>query len=175
MATELAYTTKLFVFSMLVVAALIDGTERRVPNWLTLPTILAGLAFSTWLDGLSGLGWSFTGFALGIAMLVVPYALNAMGAGDVKLMGALGAWVGPDLIVVSFLASAIVGGFMGVAMILWQKTGWQSLHRLQLAFGNLAAFRDLSAEVPGEYRPSTKLPYGIPIAIGSTAVLFLAA
>ncbi len=172
---ELTIATKLFVTAMLVVAAVIDGVERRVPNWLTFPVILAGLIFGAWNNGLSGFGLAFAGALAGLFTLIVPYALNGMGAGDVKMMAAMGAWIGPMLTLKAFVVSAMVGGVIGLTMILCQKHARETLHRLYLSFVNLMLYRDLAVAVPEGYVSSTKLPYGIPIAIGSIATLFLLA
>ncbi len=172
MGVELTLEIKLFVTAFLIVAATIDGTQLKVPNWLNLPMILAGLLFWAYAGGFAGFGIALLGTFAGIATLIVPYALKGMGGGDVKMMGALGTWVGPIVTLQAFVVSAIVGGVMGAAIILRQKGGYESLHRLVLSFYNLVWFRDLAWAVPGDYKASTKLPYGIPIAIGSIAVLF---
>src|SRR5262245_38719303 len=107
------------VSAVLVEAAVIDGWKLRVPNWLTFHFALGGLIYATWLGGGQGLLWSLTGAGLGLALLLPLYAIGGMGAGDVKLLAGVGAWIGPTLIWGAFAWSAIVGGLMGVAMIVW--------------------------------------------------------
>src|SRR5688572_10791814 len=76
----------------LVVAAWIDGTKLKVPNWITFPMIIAGWLYSglaAWWSGdniLAGIGWSLAGTATGLALLLPAYAIGGMGAGDVKLL-----------------------------------------------------------------------------------------
>ena len=72
-----------FVCLVLIVAAWIDGRQLRVPNWLTFPMVLTGIAYSTWVGGWAGLGGSLLGTVVGLACLLPLYAVGGMGAGDV--------------------------------------------------------------------------------------------
>src|SRR5664280_2755919 len=73
-----------------------DLRTRRIPNYLTLGTAVAGLAFNFMGQGLSGLTNGLLGMLLGFFLLILPYLWGGMGAGDVKAMAALGAWLGPQ-------------------------------------------------------------------------------
>jgi len=75
---------------VLIVAAVIDGFELRVPNWITFPFILSGWGYSFGAYGWEGLLWSLGGTLLGMSILMLFYAIGGMGAGDVKLMGGVG-------------------------------------------------------------------------------------
>ena len=77
---------------VLVVAAVIDGKQLKVPNWITFPMILSGWVYSAYAFGFEGIGWSLVGTAVGLAVLMPAYAIGGMGAGDVKLMAGIGAW-----------------------------------------------------------------------------------
>lgn len=154
----------------LVVAAVIDGYKLKVPNWITFPLILSGWAYSGVAFGWEGLGYSLLGTVVGLALLMPAYAIGGMGAGDVKLLAGVGAWMGSSVTFYSFCVSAIVGGAIAVGMVLYQRA-WQK-HRQQFDFilSEILTVRDpnqlstLAAE-----RKSTMLllPYGIPIAIGT--------
>src|SRR5262249_36613455 len=72
---------------VLIVAAVIDGYELRVPNLITYPFLIGGWAYSLYAYGLEGLGWSLAGTVLGMSILMLFYVIGGMGAGDVKLMG----------------------------------------------------------------------------------------
>ena len=85
-----------FVSAVLIEAAVIDGLQLRVPNWLTIHFFLGGLVFAGWTGGRDALLWSLAGSGIGLATLLPLYAIGGMGAGDVKLMAGLGAWVGPS-------------------------------------------------------------------------------
>src|SRR3954454_16504691 len=104
---------------VLVEAAVIDGLKLRVPNWLTFHLGAAGLAFAAWSQGSAGFLWALAGMGVGLATLLPLYAIGGMGAGDVKLMAGVGAWMGPAVTIWAFATSAIVGGLMALAMVAW--------------------------------------------------------
>lgn len=111
----------IILFILLVVAVIFDIRERRVPNWLTLPFMAAGLAYHLVANGFPGLFYSVLGLILGIALLILIYAAGGMGAGDVKLMGALGSILGPTHILYAFVYSATVGGIYS-AIVLYRHS-----------------------------------------------------
>ena len=78
---------------VLVVAAVIDGWKLKVPNWITFPMILTGWVYSFASGGWAGLGWSLLATFFGLALLYGIYMVGGMGAGDVKLLAGIGAWV----------------------------------------------------------------------------------
>src|SRR6185437_14183974 len=101
------------IFSVLVVAftlcaAAIDVRTRKIPNWLTVPFCVAGIAFNLIWRQWAGLQDSLLGFAAGFAIMFVLLLIGGGGAGDLKLMAALGAWLGPRQIVLVFLLSTLV-------------------------------------------------------------------
>jgi prepilin peptidase CpaA len=157
---------------VLVVAAVIDGYKLKVPNWITFPLILSGWGFNLATAGWPGLGWSLLGTAVGLGLLLPAYAIGGMGAGDVKLLAGVGAWVQAETTFYAFCWSAIVGGAIAIAMVLvrrsWQKHKNQFLMIFTevLTIGNPSELASIAAE-----RKSSMLllPYGIPLAIGSIA------
>src|SRR3954463_5543588 len=80
---------------ILVEAAVIDGLKLRVPNWLTFHLVIGGLIYGAWVYGAQGLLWALAGTVVGLATLLPLYSIGGMGAGDVKLMAGVGAWMGP--------------------------------------------------------------------------------
>ena len=160
------------VTTVLIVAAVIDGYKLKVPNWITFPMILSGWAFNLAYFGWAGLGWSLVGTAVGLALLLPAYAIGGMGAGDVKLLAGVGAWVGGTVTFYAFCVSAVIGGVIAVAMVLAQR-GWKK-HRNQfwLIVSEVMTVRDpnqLSAIAADRKSSMLLLPYGIPIAIGTIA------
>lgn len=108
------------LFTVLIASA-IDLRSRRIPNWLVLPFLLGGFAVS-----LSGIGsvpfvQSVGGFILAVAVAGVLYWLRGMGMGDLKLCGAIGAWIGPDQLIVALVVTGITGGMMALL--------WAAYHR----------------------------------------------
>jgi prepilin peptidase CpaA len=99
-----------------VVAAGTDVWRFKVYNALTFPALLGGLAASAWFGGWAGLATSGLGALAGFGLLVAFFAMGGVGAGDVKLLTALGAWLGPALTVQVFLASAIAAGLYALAL-----------------------------------------------------------
>ncbi len=158
---------------VLAIATYTDLRYRRIPNWLVFPFLLAGIGVSVWLGGWHGLGQSFAGLGLGLVLYGVLAFMGGMGMGDVKLCAAIGAWLGPQQLLLAIVVTGIVGGVMAL--------GWA------LTAGFLRdLFRNTAALVSGwktgprpnpEFLLSSprarKMPYAPAIAIG-TLLSFLA-
>ena len=160
------------VSAVLVVAAVIDGRQLRVPNWLTFPFALGGLVFTAWSGGRERFLWSLAGTGVGLISLLPLYAIGGMGAGDVKLMAGVGAWLGPVLTFWAFVSTALVGGLIGAAMILASGNVIRHWVMLQTIGHEILSIRNpaVLAERAGERKKNMMLlPYGIPIAVGSIA------
>jgi prepilin peptidase CpaA len=158
------------VSAVLIEAAIIDGRQLRVPNWLTFHLVAGGLAYAGFAGGSEPLLWSLAGAAVGLVCLLPLYAIGGMGAGDVKLLAGVGAWMGPWITLGAFATSAVVGGVFGLAMILasgdWVRH-WVMMHTIG---HEIISVRNPSrlAEIAGERKKDMMLlPYGIPIAVGS--------
>ena len=160
------------VCATLIVAAWIDGKQLRVPNWITFPMVLSGLVYSAIVGGWQGLGDWLIGMCVGLATLLPLYAVGGMGAGDVKLMAGIGAWLGATVTWEAFLWSAVVGGLMAVVMVLkrraWDKHYGNAMLILSEVV-NLKDPRELSKIAAARKPHMLLLPYGIPICIGSIA------
>lgn len=154
----------------LVVAAVIDGLQLKVPNWITFPMILSGWVVSSLLFGWAGLGCSLLGTVVGLALLMPAYAVGGMGAGDVKLLAGVGAWMGMSHTFWAFLVSAIVGGVIAVGMVLYRRAWRHHQRQFWAILGEFLVIRNPTqlAAVAAERKSSMfLLPYGIPIAIGT--------
>lgn len=159
---------------MLVEAAVIDGRKLKVPNWLTFHLALAGLAVATYSWGLEGLVWSLKGLAVGLAPLLLLYMIGGMGAGDVKLLAAVGTWCGAEVTFYATLATALAGTLIAAGMILWSGEIGHHMRMARTILQEIYVLRDPAAlsAIAAERKPTMMLlPYGIPIAIGSIAVL----
>ena len=164
-----------------IVAAYIDGTKLKVPNKLTYPMIIAGWIWSSISYGMAGDGWYFglmwslAGTAVGLATLLPSYSFGQMGAGDVKMMAGIGAWVCCSTTFYAFCVSAIVGAILAIVMILWSKQGKKHMNQFVFILNEIMTVRDPEAlaTIAAERKSSMRLlPYGIPIAIGT--VLYFA-
>ena len=161
-----------FVTVSLVVAAVIDGVKLKVPNWLTIPMIISGWLYSLIAFGWPGLGWSIWGTTVGLALLLPAYAIGGMGAGDVKLLAGVGAWVHGTTTFYAFCVTAIVGAIIAVMMILVQRTWKKHLDQFLMILNEIVTIRnpDQLAVIASDRKSSMLLlPYGIPIAIGTIA------
>jgi prepilin peptidase CpaA len=165
-----------FVTLFVIVAAYIDGKELRVPNKITIPMIIAGWIYSMIAYHLNGegwyvgLGWSLAGTAVGLATLLPAYAIGGMGAGDVKMMGAIGAWIYCSNTFYAFCVSAIVGALLSIGMILWAKQGQKHWNQFFYIVNEIMTVKnpEALATIAAERKSSMRLlPYGIPIAIGT--------
>jgi prepilin peptidase CpaA len=159
----------------LVVAAVIDGKQLKVPNWLTFPMIASGWAVNTLLFGWEGLGASLLGTVVGLALLLPAYAIGGMGAGDVKLLAGVGAWVGSSVTFYAFCLSAIVGAVIAVAMVLCRRSWTKHKNQFLLIMNEIATVGNPTelATIAAERKSSMLLlPYGIPIAIGTILYFF---
>ncbi|HEY1066525.1 MAG TPA: A24 family peptidase, partial [Pirellulales bacterium] len=96
----------IIVAVFVLAAALVDMWKLRVYNVLTIPLMIAGLAFHTYFNGAAGFGVSLGGMVFGFAVLLAPYMMGGMTNGDVKLLVAIGAWLGFPLVMIVFIVSA---------------------------------------------------------------------
>ena len=179
---ELPISVILFVTGTMTVAAVIDGWKLKVPNWITFPFAISGLIYHFATDGFAGLTGSLIGCAAGLGLLLIPYIIGGMGAGDVKLFAGVGAWMGASITFGAFLVSTVVGGVLALAMIAFRSLhgrDWsvvsKHLERFQMVATELMTIRDPNhlAELAAARKPTAMLlPYGIPLAIGTVAYFF---
>jgi prepilin peptidase CpaA len=160
----------------LVVAAVIDGLKLKVPNWITFPMIISGWVYSAtcvagypWWEGLM---YSLAGTVVGLVLLLPAYAIGGMGAGDVKLLAGVGAWVWGTTTLYAFAVSAIVGGIIAVAMVMFRRSWFKHQSQFWMICNEILTVKDPEklAAIAAERKPTMMLlPYGIPIAIGTIA------
>ena len=169
--------SQILVAVIVIVAAATDIRSRRIPNWLTLFGVCAGLSLNWYISGLPGILTSLEGMGLGFGAYFVLYCLHAMGAGDVKLMAAVGAIIGPGNWFAVFIATAIAGGVLALGLMIWKGRVRETLWNVFFIAGELAHFRaphkrrsDLDVKDPR----SLKMPHGVAIAAGTVTCLLLA-
>jgi prepilin peptidase CpaA len=154
----------------LVVAAVIDGMYLKVPNKITYPLIVAGWIYSTATGGLIGLGWSLAATLFGLALLFFLHLIGGMGAGDVKLLAGIAAFVHIEHTWAIFIATTIVGGIMALCQIAisgqWKKHFFQAQVILQeiVTVKDADKLYNISQERKSQMR---LLPYGIPMTIAA--------
>ena len=155
-------------------ASWIDYSQRRVPNWLNGSLIVSGFLVQAWFFGLAGLGAGLGGLLVGFGVLIVPWLMHGMGAGDVKLMAAIGVWFGPIMTFYSFALGATIGGVAAMVMIVSTRRLRHACANLNIIFVKCLNPKLLfdefgSAKSFGE--TSQLLPYGVPLTAGSLIIL----
>ena len=158
-----------------LLASWIDFRYQKVPNWLNLCLILGGFTVQGIFHGWSGLGMGLLGMLLGFGLLIIPWLMQAMGAGDVKLMAAIGVWLGPLLTLRAFCVGAILAGAIGVVMIIVGRRFWQAYFNMGLIMTKLKSFKTAFSNfgsVQVLRSTSQLLPYGVPLSIGALVVMF---
>ena len=159
--------TLLAVITISSVAAVTDICSRRIPNWLTYSAMLLGVGHHTLANGAQGFFFSAGGLFLGLALLIAFYLAGGMGAGDVKLMGAVGALLGPKGEFVAFIFTALVGGIYAIILLLVRFRVKGTAIRLNTMFSSL--LQDGTALTSLSTNQTQKMPvlnYGVAIALG---------
>lgn len=162
----------LLVSVVLIFAAVIDGLKLKVPNWITFPMIICGWLASSYFFGWSGLFYSLIGTGVGLALLLPAYAIGGMGAGDVKLLAGVGAWVWGSVTFFSFCVSAVIGGLIAIGMVVVSGKVRHHVFQFRALASEIATVRDpeeLACAAAERKSTMMLLPYGIPIAIGTIA------
>jgi len=155
-------------------AAVVDVQKHRIPNWLTYPGIVLGVVLRWALFGWNGLGAAVAGCLFMGGIMFLFYAVRAMGAGDVKLVAAIGSVVGPRHAVVVLLATGVCGGVLAIVYALYRRRFTATLRNVGSAlrfhaWAGLHAHPELNLDNPATLR----MPYGLAIAAG-TLYTFLA-
>jgi prepilin peptidase CpaA len=149
-------------------AGWLDWRIRRIPNWLTVPALLMGLALSAALGGWPGLKSSLEGAGIGLGILLPLVLARGLGAGDWKLMGALGAFLGPQRILVVLLGTALIAAAMSVVEVIRQGKVRETLYNVWVLFVAYSTFhvnnaRAITLDNPG----LLKIPFGVAAALST--------
>jgi prepilin peptidase CpaA len=160
---------------LLLVATVVDVRERRIPNWLVATGLVVAISFHALAPHGEGIFFALSGLAVGLATLLPMYVLRVMGAGDVKLMGMIGAFLGMSEVLGVVLASMVAGGVFALAMAVGKRM-------LPQLFANLRGmlFMYHIGQVTGEkaipMSPAASvgnMPYAAAITVGTLVQLTL--
>lgn len=155
-----------------LLAAYFDCRWRIIPNWLVLSALVLGLVGNLWLRGGRGVALAVGGLLLATMVYFPLYLLKGFGAGDVKLMMALGTVLGPRPWVLLLLFTALFGVGAGV-LLAWSKGRLKEvLLRTMILFKELAAWRvpyRTHSELHLHHPDAIRMPHGVAIAVGTVA------
>jgi prepilin peptidase CpaA len=158
---------------VLATASATDLGRYRIPNWLTFPAMVAGLGLNTIAAGARGLLFSIEGLFLGMGLFIILYCMGGMGAGDVKLMGAVWSMLGPHMVLTAALCTTVVGGIYALAIIALHPAARATRAAMK---GTMIAFlysHSLRYDGPVTEGGAPKLSYGVVIAVGTMAAVIL--
>jgi prepilin peptidase CpaA len=157
-----------------VVAAAGDVRTGRVPNVLTFGAAAIGLLFAALRAGMGGLGSSVLGYVVGLALFLPLFALGGMGAGDVKLLAAFGAWLGPKGALWTAIWASLVGGVLALVVGAWRGYLAKALRNLAAMIGvwRVAGVSKIPGMTLAE-SAGPRLAYAVPIGVGALLALWL--
>ena len=167
---------KVVLVCTVLVAGVFDLRYRRIPNWLNLSAISLGLAVNILLFEVHGFFAALLGMGCSLLVYVPLYLVRGMGAGDVKLMAAVGAIVGPWNWFCIFLFTALLGGIVSLIYAVLRKRLHQTLFNLALIVTELARVRlpaRREARLDIRHDEALRLPHGAVIALGVMTFLVL--
>ena len=148
-----------------------DLRLRRIPNWLTVGGFASALLFHGISGGWAGLGTALAGFAVGFSLLLVLWLIGGGGGGDVKLMGALGAWLGPMHILFVFILSTLLVLVIALGVLVFRlfKNG-MSLSRKD-SVGESSDSITEKNRLASDSKQRLQVPYALPVAMSAWVIL----
>jgi prepilin peptidase CpaA len=164
----------MFLSGILILAAYIDFDRQKIPNLITCPGMVIALSYHGLTGGVDGLWFSLAGLAIGIGILLVPYLMGGMGAGDAKLMGAVGAMIGVKGVIYAFICTAIIGGVYALVLMIIHRSRFKGYFKKQMT--TLWTLILTRKYIPDPIKAAQKRPrlcYGLAIALGTGLYMFL--
>ncbi|MNS40619.1 Type IV leader peptidase family protein [compost metagenome] len=111
----------------LLAAFVTDIRYMKIPNKLTVPAMISGVVYQIWIGGWLGLASGLKGAGIGFGIMLVLYWTGAVGGGDVKLFGGIGAWMGTSFTLTTLVYSIIFAGILGLLILIWRREVFQRL------------------------------------------------
>jgi prepilin peptidase CpaA len=172
--TFLPVAVQLLLLVVVAIAGFYDLRFRRIPNWLVLIGLVVGIGLNSFLFEWAGLQRALLGMGLALLVYFPLYLLRAMGAGDAKLMAAVGSILGPGNWLAVFVLTSVLGGLVALIVLLFAG-------RIRKAFWNVGWILNEVIHLRAPYHSSEELdvrspramrmPHGVMIAFGSAAFL----
>jgi len=148
-----------------VLAGWTDWRSRRIPNWLTVPALLLGIVAISLALGWTGAKESLLGAGLGLGLLLPFVLIRSLGGGDWKLVGALGAFLGPPRLIAVLVATILVAGAMALVLVVWKRRVGQTLRNVGRMLAALFTLHLPGPEVSLDNPESLKVPFGVAVAV----------
>jgi len=147
------------------IAGFTDWRSRRIPNWLTVCGLVLGILVNSLTRGWPGAKESLLGAGLGLLLLLPFVLLRSLGAGDWKLVGALGAFLGPSRLITVLFATVLVAGLMALVLVIWKRRLGRTLRNIARMFAAVFSFHLPGPEVSLDNPEALKIPFGVAAAI----------
>ena len=163
-------TVLVLAVALALIAGYTDWRNRRIPNWLTVPGFLIGVSVNALAGGWPGLKTSLLGAGLGLLLLLPFVFLRSLGAGDWKLAGALGAFVGWQVLADLLMGSVFVAGVMALGLVIYKRRFKETMRNIGRLLASMVTFHRPGPEVSLDNPQALKVPYGVALAL--TTVIF---
>jgi prepilin peptidase CpaA len=158
------------LMALLAICVITDLRERKIYNKVLIPFLIIALIVHLGTGGIEGLGFSFGGTAVGFSILLIPYFLGGMGAGDVKLLAVIGALKGAVFVLTTAIYMALAGGILALLVMFFRRGSLDRLRQIGMFMGGLRSGMKISLVLDKEALNAT-YPYGVAIAIGAVAAV----
>jgi len=164
--------TNIVVILILVISIFTDFRNRKILNIVTLPAILGAFLYHSITGGIDGFLYSGQGFLVGLGLLFIPFILGGIGAGDVKLLAAVGAWKGALFIFHTGIYAGLLGGLIALVLLLKRKELGLTLKSMLFSVLFLKDTKG-SLLVDNQVKNTVSIPYAIPIALGALVTFLM--
>lgn len=164
-------STTFILIAILAASLVCDLRSRTIPNLITIPAMVLGIIINIMKNQVEGIKLSFFGILISFLILIIPFYIGGLGGGDVKLMMAVGALMGPWFALNALIYTAVAGALMALGIIIYQKKLGKCFSNIM---GYLASIFLLQEIVPIDKEEArTYFPYGLAIGIGTLLTVFL--
>ncbi len=158
---------KLFIIGILILASVNDLLYKKIPNWLTYSSLLFGIILQSFFRGYDGFMFSFQGIGIGFIIPFIIYMAGGFGAGDVKLMAAIGSFVGPKEIFIIFVFSSLLSGIWAIILLSIHGFIFHTLRRYYNILKTIFFARQLIYIPPLSGEKKLRIRFGIMVALAT--------
>ncbi|HZG70967.1 MAG TPA: prepilin peptidase [Chondromyces sp.] len=162
----------ILLFTVLLICVITDIRSRKIYNKIIFPSLILAFSLHVVHSGWAGLTESLLGFATGLGILLIPYLLGGMGAGDVKLLALIGAIKGAPFIFATAIYMGIIGGVIAISILLFRKGVFERLKNIFYFIFSLFNGLKIPLAIDKEGYKTT-FPYGVAIAGGAVVNFFV--